>query len=139
MELELWEEAGAELDRLPEELRQTLEVLGHRLLLLMATAEWQKAAALALGLCQQFQDRDDFRLMYVQSAANIGLNQEALEFLDTSPDRIWGIWQAWHLRAVLQTCLGHHHQAKDSLKQCLVLAPEKKLEVLNDPAFESLW
>lgn len=139
MELGLWEEAEAELDRLPEGLRQTKEVLGHRLLLLMASSEWYKATALALGLCQQFPDRNDFKLMYVQSAANIGLNREALEILDGSPDHIWGNWQAWHLRAVIQTRLGQHHQAKDSLKQCLVLAPDRKLEVLNDPVFEALW
>lgn len=138
-DLQMWEEAWEEIENLPDELRVQADSMSQRLNILMGLQEWNKAALLGVGLCERWPDRMDFRMMTTQCLKNSGPPDDALEFLQSSSPAVWDHWAAWCLLAEIHMRRGCKEEAREALMKSVELAPEKRLYLLDEPAFEGLW
>lgn len=138
-ELRMYEKAWEELEALPDELRTSAEVYEWRMRVLMGMGENDKASYIGLGLVDQFPGRQDFRLLTVECLLRINQSKEALDLLTAGPGHLWDEYLAWFYLARIQMKLGDLDTARNAITRCSERAPEKRLEILNNPEFAGLW
>lgn len=113
--------------------------MAQRLNILMGMLEWNKAVYLGMGLCERFPERMDFCMMSTQCLKNSGPPDDALEFIQSSPPAVCKHWAAWCLLAEIHVKRGFKDEAREALRKCVELAPDKRLYFLDQPAFDGLW
>lgn len=138
-ELKMWEQAWEELEALPGELRIAAEVYEWRMRILMGLEENEKASYIGMGIVESLPSSQDYRLLTVECLMRLGQNQEALDLLKAGPDHLWEVSIPWFYLARLQVRLGNGEEARKAVTRCSELAPEKRLEILDNPDFAELW
>ena len=138
-DLGLFTEAWETLDALPVEVRESNEAMELRLKILAATERWEKCQFLAEGLVQSSPDWMIPYLIGAKAMDQQGLTGDAVEFLllgeRVKPNDPQILFQ-W---ATYEAKLGAPDAAKRLIRKLIDCAPEWRLKVMEDPAFESLW
>ena len=138
-DLGLFTEAWETLDVLPVEVRESNEAMGLRLKILAATERWEKCQFLAEGLVQSSPDWMIPYLIGAKAMDQQGFTGDAVEFLLLGERLMPNDPQFLFQWASYEAKLGNLAGAKIQIGKLIDVAPDWRLKVMEDPAFESLW
>lgn len=137
-ELSMWGEAIAELDSIPPELQNRIEVLQVRLYVLMQARRWPDAAEAAKQLCVCDPDST---LGFIHAAFclhELGRTREALELLMAGPESLLQDATYHYNLACYYAVLGDVQRAQTSLVLCFKMDAHFKEYAKTDPDLKNL-
>jgi predicted Zn-dependent protease len=137
-DLGLFTEAWEILDALPGDIRVSRNECGLRLRILDATERWEQCQFLTEALVQHAPSWPLPRLLGAKALDKQGEIESALAFLTLGEVVLQDEPGFWYQLGSYRARLGDVIGAKQAIARLAELAPEWRLKMLEDPAFESV-
>ncbi len=138
VELGLFEEARAELDVLPAELHDRVDVIEISLLCLMGRHLWAQALALATRLCQQEPAEPGGYIHAAFCLHELGNTAEAVDMLSRGPVSLRTKPVYYYNMGCYHARLGHFEKAIVYLERAFEMDGELRLHAKKDPDLDTL-
>jgi predicted Zn-dependent protease len=139
VDLGMYEEANAELEKLPNEIKTHPVVLLARLELLVEMKRWEEGVNLGQSLAKLWPQEFEFRFKAAYCLHELRRTQEAKDTLIDAPVNQRKTALYFYNMACYETQLGNVAQAKLLLKSCFERDKKWRAEALEDPDLEPLW
>ncbi len=132
-ELGMVEDALAELDSLPEDIRGSPAVVETRIVILMQAQQWKGALRASRELCKIQADRPTGFIHTAYCLHEMGRTQDALDFLLNGPDILHGE-PTFHYNLACYECrLGRLDLARAHLERSFQLDKQFRQFAKTDP------
>jgi len=138
VELGLFEEARAELDVLPAELHDRVDVIEISLLCLMGRHLWAQALALATRLCQQEPAEPGGYIHAAFCLHELGNTAEAVDMLSRGPVSLRTKPVYYYNMGCYHARLGHFEKAIVYLERAFEMDGDLRLHAKKDPDLDAL-
>lgn len=133
IDLGLLEDAWAEFDELPPELRSADEVMEMKLMLCERMAKWESGSELSDALVKSSPDRPRWWLWSAKFARKTQTVEVSLQILITALQQHPTSSAVLYRLACYSCALGQSHDAKKLLQKAFLIDPDLKNRALDEP------
>lgn len=139
LELGLYDDAWAELDKLGPGGGADPDVSILRLDILLGLNRWEDAVALGIGCCRDWQNHDGIFLRTASALAGLEDFGKALELLRNAPEELQQKPEYHYLVARCASRAGRIADAKLALRECFNRDRSYRQRGLDDPDLQPVW
>lgn len=138
-DLGLYDDAWQSIEDQPTEDRESCDAFKLRLKILAATDRWEQCHFLSDGLVQSDPSWPLPKLLGAEALDKQGEIERALAFLVAGEVHLQNEPGFWYQLGSYHARLGDALEAKEAVARLAQLAPDLRVKVLEDPAYEAVW
>jgi predicted Zn-dependent protease len=138
LDLQMFDEAMAELDALPSEFQEHELVGLGRLDVLLGLKKWDETVELGQTLCARLPQVETFFIHTAFAYHELRKTREAKQTLLSGPSSLQRQAVYFYNLSCYQAQLGELPEARKSLGRCFILDPEFRNDATDDPDLKPL-